>query len=280
MAVARGFLVLSADATIVLQRRSPYGIYRVVDTQAPGMPRRRALESGHTRHGEQLFHSDGSFDATPLGYYAASSPLAQVIAALPRPRRLGVVGLGIGTIAGLLDAGDSVVFYEIDPLVEQLARTYFGYLASPPQIEIRIGDARRQLAREAELGAARYQLLVIDAFTGDGIPVHLLTTEALALYLRRIEPGSLVLLHTSNRFVPLLDTIGAGANALGTFAVAQVHHDHLPPGAIPSQFAAIGDVEHLGWPRVVPAQSTAWSDDFSSLVPLFVRRFTGPRSTQ
>jgi len=274
MAVGRGLLLDSAGEHIIDQRRSPYGVYRVVDTEVPGKPRARALESGHTRHGEQLFHADGTFDPTPLTYYNRQSPLAEVVAALPRPRRLGVIGLGIGTIAGLLDAEDSVVFYEIDPVVEELARSHFGYLSSPPRSEIRIGDARRELAREAELGAPRYQLLVIDAFTGDSIPVHLLTIEALALYLERIEPGSLVLLHTSNRFVPLIGMIGAGANALGSVAVAQIREGDLPHGATPSQFAAIGNVEHLGWPRVITSRSTAWSDDHSSLLPLFVWRFT------
>jgi len=274
MAVGRGLLLDSAGEHIIDQRRSPYGVYRVVDTEVPGKPRARALESGHTRHGEQLFHADGTFDPTPLTYYNRQSPLAEVVAALPRPRRLGVIGLGIGTIAGLLDAEDSVVFYEIDPVVEELARSHFGYLSSPPRSEIRIGDARRELAREAELGAPRYQLLVIDAFTGDSIPVHLLTIEALALYLERIEPGSLVLLHTSNRFVPLIGMIGAGANALGSVAVAQIREGDLPHGATPSQFAAIGNVEHLGWPRVITSRSTAWSDDHSSLLPLFAWRFT------
>jgi hypothetical protein len=280
MAALRAFSLDSAGQRVVEQRRSPYGLYRVVDTEVPGKPKARALESGHTRHGEQLFHADGTFDPTPITYYDAKSPLAQVIATLPRPRRLGVVGLGIGTVAGMLDPGDSVVFYEIDPLVEELARKYFGYLSSPVRIEVRIGDARRLLAREAELGAPRFQLLVIDAFTGDGIPVHLLTSEALALYLGRVEPERLVLLHTSNRFVPLIGVIAAGAQAIGSSAVAQIRQGDLPHGATPSQFAAIGNVAALGnitalgWSSVNTSRSTAWSDDHSSLVPLFVRRFT------
>jgi hypothetical protein len=273
MAALRAFWLDSAGEQVVDQRRSPYGVYRVVDSAAPGKPKARALESGHTRHGGQLFHADGTFDPTPITYYDSKSPLAQVIAALPRPRRLGVVGLGVGTVAGMLDARDSVVFYEIDPLVEELARAHFGYLASPPQIEVRIGDARRLLAREAELGAPRFQLLVIDAFTGDGIPVHLLTTEALALYLVRVEAGSVVLLHTSNRFVPLVGLIAAGAQAIGSAAVAQIRQGDLPHGATPSQFAAIGNVSSLGWSQVNTNRSTAWSDDHSSLLPLFIRRF-------
>jgi len=274
MAAVRAFWLDSAGQRVVAQRRSPYGVYRVVETEVAGKPKARALDSGHTRHGEQLFHADGTFDPTPINYYDANSPLAQVLATLPRPRRVGVVGLGIGTVAGMLEAGDSVVFYEIDPLVEELAREHFGYFSSPVRIEVRIGDARRQLAREAELGAPRFQLLVIDAFTGDGIPVHLLTSEALALYLGRVEPSRLVLLHTSNRFVPLIGVIAAGANAIGSAAVAQIRQGDLPHGVTPSQYAAIGAVAGLGWSAVNTSRSTAWSDDRSSLLPLFVRRFT------
>jgi len=273
MAALRGLAMSSAGHRVVEQRRSPYGVYRVVDTELDGKPRARALTNGQTRHGEQLFRADGSFDPTPLTYYDVTSPLGRVLAALPRPRRLGVIGLGIGTVAGMLEAGDSVVFYEIDPLVEQLARADFGYLSrASARVEVRIGDARRQLAREAELGAERFQLLLVDAFTGDGIPVHLLTTEALSLYLERVQAGGTVLLHTSNRFVPLVGVIEAGARHIGTgSATTQTRRGNLPFGATPSQYAAIGDVSWLGWSEIKDG-GAAWSDDHSSLLPLFAQR--------
>jgi hypothetical protein len=262
----------TAGYRVVEERRSPYGVYRVVDTELDGKFPARVLTSGQTRHGAQLFRADRTLDPTPITYYDAASPLGRALAALPRPRQVGVIGLGIGTVAGLLEAGDSVVFYEIDPLVEQLARADFGYLSQArAQIEVRIGDARRQLAREAELGAERFQILVVDAFTGDGIPVHLLTTEALSLYLRRVRAGGTVLLHTSNRFVPLMGVIEAGARQIGTDSATQTRVGNLPFGATPSQFAAIGNVSGLGWSSI-RGGGAPWTDDHSSLLPLLAQR--------
>lgn len=255
---------------VVVARRSPYGIYRVMDTKRDGRKSRRHLDSGQTLHGEQLFLDDQTLDPTPVGYYHAASPLGVALEALPRPRHIGVVGLGVGAISGLLGPGDSVVFYEIDPVVSELARSSFSYLAARARIEIRIGDARRVLEREARQGVARHQLLVVDAFTGDAVPAHLLTAEALALYVERVEPKGTVVLHVSSRFVPLHRIIGAGASLIGVAAAKRNQIGNLLPGQSSTQYAAIGAVAQLGWEPLPTDTADAWTDDKSSLLPLWI----------
>jgi hypothetical protein len=189
---------------------------------------------------------------------------------------VGVIGLGVGAIAGLLEPGDSVIFYEIDPVVAELARTHFSYLTARVQIEIRTGDARRVLEREKQEGIARHRLLVVDAFTGDAVPAHLLTSEALSLYLDRVERGGTIVLHVSSRFVPLHRVIGAGASLIGASAAKFDQLGGLLPGQSATRYAAIGAVAHLGWEPLPFDTEGAWTDDHSSLLPLWIAHWPAP----
>jgi len=161
------------------------------------------LYHGMIEHGAQ--YVDPPKSADPLTYYARNSGVGLALGFLRQPsRHIGVVGLGTGTMAAYARKGDAVRFYEINPLIVKIANKQFSYLENArtngADLAIRMGDARLSLeADEAE----RFDALVIDAFSGDAIPVHLLTREAVALYLRRLKPDGILAIHTSNTYLDL-----------------------------------------------------------------------------
>ena len=123
--------------------------------------------------------------------------------------RVGVVGLGVGTLAAYAREGDEYEFFEINPEVPRLARKYFTYLADcRGKCDIVLGDARLSLERPS---SEKFDLLALDAFSGDSIPTHLLTREALAVYLRRLAPGGLIAVHVTNRYLSLAPVVRAAA---------------------------------------------------------------------
>jgi SAM-dependent methyltransferase len=163
----------------------------------------RALYHGQIEHGAQSLDSPKSAD--PITYYARNSGVGIALDFFKQPsRRIGVVGLGTGTIAAYAKLGDAVRFYEINPLIVKIANDQFSYLknarANGADIAIRMGDARLSLADD---DAEKFDVLVIDAFSGDAIPVHLLTSEAVALYLQRLKPDGILAIHTSNTYLDL-----------------------------------------------------------------------------
>jgi spermidine synthase len=268
VAVYFGTSLAAAPQKLLAQRRSPYGVYKVFEERGDRHTLR--LDSGRTAHGRQIVRADASLDREPASYYHAAGPLGDVLRTLPSPKRIGVIGLGVGAIAGHLQAGDSIVFYEIDPMVAEIARTSFSYLQTPADLDIRFGDARRLLEQEERAGASPYSALVVDAFTGDGIPVHLLTSEALGTYLRRVESGAPVVLHISNRYVRLGPVVAAGAASLGSHAALRLRTQDLAANEDKSIYAAIGGIEKLGW-QPLPADGPLWTDDHASLLPLWIR---------
>lgn len=205
--------------SIVLQQRNFYGVLRVVKTLRWNPPRRQVtLRNGTIGHGFQLI--DPALRSLPTNYY---SPISGIGIALTHrdpvgARRVGLIGLGIGTLAAYGQPGDQFRFYEIDPDVVRIARdaVFFSYLDdSRAEIEIVVGDGR--LALESELRAGRraqYDLLVLDAFTSDSIPVHLLTLEAFELYSRHLRDDGLLAVHVSSlhlKLGPLVHRLGASA---------------------------------------------------------------------
>lgn len=198
----------TVDQDVLLQRRSFFGIYRV----------RRILEyhvlqHGTTTHGGQSRQAARRTEM--LTYYHREGPLGDIFETIATDvplRRVAVVGLGTGTTACYGRAGERWTFFEIDPLVVRIARTpsLFTYLRDcPPDIEIALGDARLSLAREPD---GEFDLIVLDAFSSDAIPVHLLTREALAIYLAKLRPGGAVAFHISNRYLDLRPVLLALAN--------------------------------------------------------------------
>jgi hypothetical protein len=257
----------------LVSARNFYGILRVMAREDGNGPFRE-LQHGRTRHGFQYLRS-GRRD-WPTSYYGPRSGVAIALNALDRPnRRIAVVGLGAGTLAAWGRAGDTFRFYEINPDVEQIARTWFSFLGdSKAQTEVVLGDARVQLERELAAGHSQdFDLMAVDAFSSDSIPMHLLTAECAEIYRRRLTPGGVLALHISNRALNL-DPVARGmAEYLGWTAVQIISGDDPATGESSSRWVLLtsnkafleraGLAHQLsGWSGRAPI---AWTDDFASL---------------
>jgi spermidine synthase len=185
---------------------------------------------------------------------------------------VGVIGLGVGTLAAYGRPGDRYKFYEINPLVVQLANQDFSFLRdSKAKIEIVLGDARLSLEQEQPQG---FDVLVVDAFSGDSIPVHLLTHEAFELYFRHLQPDGVLAVHISNQFLNLAPVVAGAATSLSKEAV-MIKTD--PNGARgisgatwilvgnPQRFLAKPEIEKAGTLVAAASPQLQWTDDYSSL---------------
>ena len=194
--------------------RNFYGVVRTRDFPEP-VPF-RVMYSGSINHGGQLL--DAAYRGRASSYFSPTSGYGRVFASLPdAPRRIGVVGLGAGAIAAYARQGDRFRFYEIDPQVAAIAVKEFTFLTdSPAQIEIILGDGRLSLEREPD---QRYDLLAIDAFSGDSIPMHLVTREAMATYVRHLKPDGVIVFQATNRYVDISLVVERLAAEFGLTAV-------------------------------------------------------------
>ena len=204
---------------VIYMHRNFYGTLRVRE-QGTGDLQVRRLLHGVILHGEQSTIAPDRLE--PGTYYARTSGAGRAIESKQAqgPVRLGVVGLGVGTLSAYGRAGDTVRFYELDPDVLALARNYFSYLnSSPSHLEFVMGDARLSMEREIARGAPqRYDVLAIDAFSSDSIPVHLITREAIDLYMQELAPDGILAIHISNRFLDLKPVLANIAQASGLTA--------------------------------------------------------------
>lgn len=193
----------ASDARVMM--RNFYGTLRVVDTGPERSPdTARRLMHGMIMHGEQYL---GERRRQATAYYGASSGVGQLVKALQPagPMRVGVIGLGAGTMATYGRSGDTYRFYEINPQVIDVARQQFTFLSdSSATIETVLGDARLAMERERD---QQYDVLAIDAFSSDSIPVHLITREAMAVYLRHLKPKGVLAFHVTNRFLRLAPVV-------------------------------------------------------------------------
>jgi len=189
------------DVGIVSRSRNFYGTL-TVNEYSKNNPAQHyyLLQHGRITHGIQF--ADPEMAKLPTSYYCEGSGIALAIQALPAgSRRIGVVGMGTGTISAFGRAGDAVRFYEINPAVRHLATTRFTYLSNcQAKVEVAMGDARLSLEREM---TQQFDILALDAFSSDAIPVHLLTKEAFDLYARHLKPGGIIAVHVSNRHLNL-----------------------------------------------------------------------------
>ena len=263
------------DGRQQLAARSFYGVYRVVDDSAAGL---RRFYSGTTIHGAEFLADTGG--RQPLTYYHPEGPLGSLFAARawrPAPWRVALIGLGAGATAAYARPGESWTLYEIDPLVATIASDsrYFHFLsgavASP---RIVLGDARLSLARAPQRS---FDVLLVDAFSSDAIPVHLLTREALALYRSRLAVDGVIGWHISNKYVDLRPVLAALAEDAGLTSL--IYEDLRVPanagGRLPSiwvvmtasQTAAEAIERDPRWkPLAVARLPRPWTDDFSNIL--------------
>jgi len=200
---------LKGDGTTVARARNFYGVLRVLDDPPDDDNPMRSLRHGHIIHGTEFL--DSLRRDLPTSYYAYGSGVELAIRQHPRRRAglaltVGAVGLGAGTIASWGAPGDTLRFYEINPDVVAFSRRYFTFLRdSPFTIDVVMDDARLSLEREVTSGASvkRYDVIVVDAFSGDAIPVHLLTRECGDIYWRALKDDGILAIHISNRFLDL-----------------------------------------------------------------------------
>ena len=191
-------------AHVFAAARNFYGAYKIhLYNEEDLLGRCFYLSHGGITHGLQFQHSE--YTRWPTTYYGATSGVGRALDSIDGARRIGLVGLGAGTLATYGRPGDVFRFYEIDAAIVNVARTHFSYLRrTPAKVEIELGDARLTLEDELRRGERQqFDLLILDAFSGDAIPVHLLTREAMALYLAHLKPGGMIAVHISNRHLDL-----------------------------------------------------------------------------
>ena len=213
--VIAGVIKLDFDAIQEYSRdvremdRNFYGVVRTRDQTDPS--RFRAMYHGGINHGGQ--HMEPGRTMEPTSYFARSSAYGRLLSSLDGPRKVGVIGLGAGALLTHSREGDTWVFYEIDPVVVDLAAREFSFQKETrAKVEHVLGDGRLALEREA---SRQYDVLAIDAFSGDSIPMHLITREAMATYVRHIKPDGAIVFQATNRYVDLMPVIRRLADEFG-----------------------------------------------------------------
>jgi hypothetical protein len=258
--------------------RSFYGVLRVKEYGTEGQQTHlRRLVHGTIMHGEQFMHS-GQRRMLTTYYHEASGIGAAIRSKQGRPVRVGVIGLGVGTIAAYGRPGDLYRFYDIDSRVIEFAQREFTYLAdSQARVELALGDARLTLEREAP---QRFDVLAVDAFSSDAIPVHLITREALGAYLRHTGEGGIVAFHVSNRFLELVPVVARLAKEHGAHAVLidDSPEDDDAGGRSRTDWVLVSrDAGALAHKEIVdagakPAEDRpewrTWTDDYSNLIQI------------
>ena len=256
--------------------RNFYGQLRVLDKNDEALGLKRTMLHGEIYHGEQFISS--AYNRRPTAYYCEKSGIGQALLnlAIDRPRKIGVLGLGAGTLASYGRPGDEMRMYEINEQVLDLARRDFSYLAdSAAQIVPVLGDGRLMLESEA---VQHFDLLAIDAFSGDSIPTHLLTIEAIRAYLRHIKNEGVLAMHITNRYLDLRPVVAAAARQLGMHAlIVELDADADDAFCRDSVWvmmarpeAALGLQEKIrGAAPLVPRPGFAvWTDGFSNLLKI------------
>jgi hypothetical protein len=268
--------------------RSFFGVHQIIET-ADG--RFRLLYHGTTVHGaEQIADTAATSRPDPLTYYYRGGPISESIAAVRGVRgglgRVAVVGLGAGALACYREQGEEWTFFEIDAAVVRIAEDprLFTYISScAPDLPIVLGDARLTLAASPQ----RYDLIVLDAFSSDVVPVHLLTREAIEGYLQHLADGGVITLHLSNRYMELASVVAAVAASEGLVVYFKDDHRAAP---VPFDYKANASVavlarkredlgslpERDGWaPIGAPEGVRIWTDDYSNILGAILRKRLG-----
>lgn len=262
---------------VLLRERNFFGVSKVVEDVAG---HHHILIHGSTIHGAQSL--DPARRREPLTYFHRTGPLGQVFAEFSgskAKKEVAIIGLGTGTIACYGQAGQHFTFYEIDPAIERIARAsqYFTFLKDcPAQVGVVLGDARLSLKNTP---AAIYDMIILDAFSSDAIPIHLITREAISLYLAKLKPDGILVFHTSNRFLDLKSVLGALAADAGLKSLSRnqkhLNKEDVTDKKAPSSWVVMARrPEDLGglarnqqWQGLPGRPGEAlWTDDFSNIL--------------
>jgi hypothetical protein len=274
LAIHLGYEKHLSDRIFRLSLRNFYGVLRVRDIAADADDTAvRRLIHGTINHGTQLL--DAARRDEPTSYYGPFSGLGRAMGDLQQrgPVRVAVIGLGAGVTASFCRSGDVFRFYEINPLALSIASTWFTFLRDcKADHQVLLGDARLTLEAQP---SQQYDLMAIDAFTSDAIPVHLLTREAFALYFRHLKPTGILAVHVSNRYLDLVPVVSRNARDLGKTAVDVDDEDEEADYFSDSDWvlvsgdAAIFHDAAFKSSSVQPARFRAnlrpWTDDYSNL---------------
>lgn len=263
--------VIAANQTIVARLRNFYGCLTVVQDEDE-----LRLLSGSIIHGSQ--HIDPALKLEPNRYYLRSGAIGYIDKMVRSmransPVKYGIIGLGVGTLAAYGRPNDQIIFYEIDPKVKVAADRYFTFLSSSPAaLSVVINDGRKALEQERH---QNFDLLMVDAFNGDAIPSHLLTQEAISLYLRHIKPDGVLLVHVSNRYAELEPVVAnlAAAMKLQAITITTKYGKFVAVSKAPLPVMPTGS-EII----IAPARSDSsvgiWTDDYSNLFAAVLSKAT------
>ncbi len=255
--------------------RNFYGVLRVSDLPATDkQPLRRQLVNGTIVHGIEILES--ARISQPTTYYGNESGagIALLAARARGSLQVGVIGLGAGTLASYGQAGDRYFFYDINPLVIRTAQSQFAFLRdSKAEIQVVPGDARLSLERDA---ATQFDVLLVDAFSGDAIPIHLLTREAFELYLRHLRPHGVLALHVSNKYLDLEPVVRAAAGSLGLSTATVVNTADETNEIYTATWVLVARESSelpvqspvIAWSKVPQKNPQPWTDDYSNLLEI------------
>jgi len=266
----------------LLRSRNFYGVLSVRTFKAPFKWVKHTLVHGRTNHGMQLLNSP--MELSPVSYYGKGSGIWHAMQRYSlKPLRIGIVGLGAGMMSVYARPGDYMRFYEINPEIVRIAkdRKYFTYLSEcPAEMDIVMGDARLSLERELKQGnAQQFDVLVLDAFNSDAVPVHLLTREAFELYLKHLKPGGIIAVDVSNSYIDLFPAIWAQKNYFnldGALIFKKAEDKRLIDNSIwiilssDSSLFLMPSIKAVSFDSSRIRKMEGWTDDYSSLLPLLI----------
>jgi hypothetical protein len=279
LVVLAGVITQEAQRGVLLKERNFFGVREVREDSKNQM---RWLMHGTTNHGAQS--TDPAKRREPVTYYYRGGPIGDIFRAFPSTpgRRVAVIGLGAGNLATYAGAGEEWTFYEIDPDIARVAldTTYFTYLHdTPAKVRMVLGDGRLSIAQAPD---HYYDLILLDAFSSDAIPTHLLTREAFSVYRSKLSEGGLIAWHLSNRYLDLEPVLGRLTEDLGLAGLIRVNVDRKIEqefNGYPTVWSAIAENRaHLGslqtspsWrPLHVREGLKLWTDDFSNIFSVFI----------
>ena len=257
------------NTSFLNKSRNFYGVSRVIESKSEEGSV-RVLMNGTTDHGSQNINDTPSFE--PTMYYARDTGVGILITQHPKylkkePMRIGVIGMGVGTLSGYCRPNDHFRYYELNPDVARIAETYFSYNAHCRElggnIDVVLGDGRLSLQKELTMNSSqKFDVLVIDAFTDGVVPLHLLTQEAMRVYLAHLAEGGVIAFHVSNAYIDFPLALATVVRGMGLYTY--MHHVLSADWFFVSPSALSSPVFPEGYR---PTTERSWTDNYSNILP-------------